>query len=412
MDNVAYVRIFGLLAALGGGLLVGVQRERHKGEHSPVEPAGVRTFAIVALIGAVAAQLGLGAQWLAGAAVTAFGLAAYIRRADRAPGLTTEVALLATCLLGALAVAEAALAAALFVVLAVLLQAKQALHNFTRNVLSERELSDALLLAASVLIVLPLLPDRTFDPYSVLNPRRIWLFAALVMGINAAGYIALRIFGASRGLLLAGFLGGFVSSAATIASMGQRGRATPAVRRTCVAAALLSNVATIAQLSLVLLVTAPTMLARLGPPLAAAGVAAVAAGIQSSIRGGKSSTGEAPSGRPFDITQAVMFALIVAAATFGAALLCVWFGRGGVFVVSTLTGIADIHAAAISLAQVYGGAEPDLFIYALMAAFAANSVMKTIAAASGGRDYAWPVIGGVAAIAATFVATAWMTQLS
>ena len=141
--------------------------------------------------------------------------------------------------------------------LVVLLQTKQALHHFTRNVLSERELSDALVLAASVLIVLPFLPDRAFDPYAVLNPRRIWLFAVFVMAIDPGGYIALRLFGARRGLLLAGFLGGFISSTPTIASMRQRGRETPDVYRACVAASLLSNVATIVQLALVLLVTAP-----------------------------------------------------------------------------------------------------------------------------------------------------------
>lgn len=410
MPNFDYAHVFGLLAALGGGLLVGVQRERHKEEHSPNEPAGVRTFTIVALIGAVAAQLGPGTQWLAGAALTAFGIASYIQRADREPGLTTEVALFATYLLGALAATAAAEAAALFVVLAVLLQTKQALHHFTRKVLSERELSDALLLAASVLIVLPLLPDRTFDPYAVLNLRRIWLFAVLVMGINAAGYIALRIFGTGRGLLLAGFLGGFVSSTATIASMGQRARATPGIRRACVAAALLSNVATIMQLALVLLAAAPAMLDRLGPALAAAGVTTIVIGSLFSLQPSVSSTGDTPAGRPFGLGQAVLFAAIVAAATFAAAALREWFGSSGVILAATAVGFADVHAAAISLAQVHGTAEPNVFAYALAAAFAANSFMKSIAATTGGRGYALPVIGGVMAISAVFLTTTFLTS--
>jgi uncharacterized membrane protein (DUF4010 family) len=339
--------------------------------------------------------------------VTAFAIAAYIPRAQRDPGLTTEVALLATYLLGALAITTAGLAAALFVVLVILLQTKQALHHFTRNVLSERELSDALLLAASVLIVLPLLPDRTFDPFAVLNPRRIWLFAVLIMSINAAGYIALRVLGTRRGLLLAGLLGGFVSSTATIAGMGQRARDTPGIRRACVAAALLSNVATIIQLALVLLVAAPTMLARLSVPLAACAFAAIVVSLFF-FRRGIPTSGEPPPGRPFDLGQAVVFALVIAAATFVAALLREWFGSGGVILAAAATGLADVHAAAISLAQVSAGTDSDGFAFALAAAFAANSVMKGIAASAGGREYALPVIGGVAAISTVFLGAIWL----
>lgn len=409
LDSLNSFQLFGLLAALGGGLLVGVQRERHKGEHSPGEAAGVRTFTVVALIGAVAAYLGATMQWLAGGAVTAFALAGYFQRADRDPGLTTEVALLATYLLSALATTAAGLSAALFVVLVILLQTKQALHRFTRSVLSERELSDALLLAASVLIVLPLLPDRTLDPYSVVNPRRIWLFAVLVMSINAAGYIALRVFGTRRGLLLAGFLGGFISSTATIASMGQRSHDTPSTRRACVAAALLSNVATVVQLALVLLVAAPAILERLATPLVASGVAAMLIASLFFFQRGVSTSGDPPPGTPFSLGQAVLFAFIVAAATFVAAVLREYFGAGGVILAGAATGFADVHAAAISLAQVYAGVDPNGVAYALAAAFAANSAMKGIAATTGGRDYALPVIGGVAMISAIFLGTTWLT---
>jgi uncharacterized membrane protein (DUF4010 family) len=409
VDPFNSTQLFGVLAALGGGLLVGVQRERHKDEHSPSEPAGVRTFTVVALIGAVAAYLGATMQWLTGAAVTAFALAAYLKRADREPGLTTEVALLGTYLLGSLATTSAGLSAALFVVLVILLQTKQALHHFTRNVLSERELGDALLLAASVLIVLPLLPDRTFDPYSVLNPRRIWLFAVFVMSINATGYIALRVFGTRRGLLLAGLLGGFVSSTATIASMGQRAHDTPAIRRACVAAALLSNVATIVQLALILLVAAPAILERLGAPLAASGVAAILIGSLFFFRKGVSTPADLPPGRPFNLGHAVLFAFILAAATFIAAVLRQWIGTGGVILAATATGFADVHAATLSVAQVYAGVDSNDVAYAMAAAFASNSVMKSIAASTGSREYALPVIGGVATIGVIFLGTTWLT---
>ena len=391
-------------------MLVGAQRERHKGEHSPHEPAGVRTFTIVALIGAIASPLGTAVQWLAGAAISAFVVTAYLHRVDREPGLTTEMALLATYLLGSLAMTTYSLAAALFVALAVLLQMKPALHNFTRNVLSERELDDALLLAASVLIVLPMLPDRTFDPYGVLNPRRIWLFAILIMSINAAGYIALRVFGARRGLLLAGFLGGFISSTATIAGMGQRAGAVAGIRPACVAAALLSNVATIAQLAIVLFAAAPAALQRLWPALVAAGGAAIGIAALFFWRGNVSSEwNNQPEGRPFNPAHALLFAAILSGATFLAAVLHGWLGSGGVLLAAAATGFADVHAAAISLAQLSTGANIDVFAYALAVAFAANSAMKCFAASAGGRAYALPVIGGVVAISATLLLVIWTT---
>ena len=410
MDPVAYSQLLGIVAALGGGLLVGIQRERRKDEHSPNEPAGVRTFTIVALIGAAATLLGTGMQWFAGLAVTAFAVAAYTNKLKREPSLTTEIALLATFLLGALSMTASELAAALFVVLAALLQMKHALHYFTKNMLSEQELDDALLLAASVLIVLPLLPDRAFDPFAVLNPRRIWLFAILVMSINASGYIALRAFGGRRGLLLAGFLSGFISSTATIAAMGQRARADPGVRKPCVAAALASNVATSIELTLVLLAAAPEMAGRFGPALLVSGCTAAAGALWFLWRGGASIDEHRPHGRPFHPGQALLFAGILAAATLLAAVLHDWLGRSGIVVAAAATGFADVHAAAISITQFSRNpADASLSSYALVAAFTANSIMKCLVAGAGGRSFAAPVIAGVAVVALTMFGTVWLT---
>lgn len=408
MEGFSYTQMLGILAALGGGLLVGVQRERHKYEHTPSEPAGVRTFALVALIGAVATCLGAGMQWVAGLAVSAFAVTAYAYRAEHEPGLTTEIALLATYLIGALAVSAPPAAAALFVVLVVLLQMKQVLHDFTRNVLSERELGDALLLAASVLIVLPMLPDRTFDPFDVLNPRRIWLFAVMIMCINALGYIALRAFGGRRGLLLTGFIGGFISSTATIAGMGQRARTTPALRASCIGAALLSNVATLIQLALVLLAAAPWLLLLLWRPLLLAGIVAIAAATVFFWRHRSVDEAELPPGRPFNPLQAVLFAGIVSAAAFLAAALRAWIGAGAIVFATAAAGFVDVHAAAISLAQLPAeAAEKFLFAYAMAMAFTANSILKCVAAGTGGRSFAVPIVCGVAAINIALVASVW-----
>ncbi len=414
MNEFATQPVIGLLAALGGGLLVGVERERRKGDGSNREPAGVRTFTLVALLGAIAAQLGQGVVLLSVFSVAVFAVAGYLRRIEYDPGLTTEIALLATLLLGVLAMSTAGLASGLFVALAILLQSKQALHHFTRQVLSERELDDALVLAASVLIVLPLLPDVAIDPLDVINPRKLWLFAVLVMTINALGYIALRALGNSRGFALAGFLGGFVSSAATIAGMGQRAASDPTLRSACIAAALLSNVATMIQLALILLAVSPDLLRHIALPLFMATITAVliAARFVWHSHGTEQKNAQGPQGRPFALLQAITFAAIVTSALLVAAVLRLWFGESGVFVAATAAGFADVHAAAVTVGQLVR--DNNLGIveasFALAAAFTANSLVKCGAAWMGGAGYAWPVMGGVATINAVLAAAIWLSR--
>jgi uncharacterized membrane protein (DUF4010 family) len=409
------IPLSGFLAALGGGLLVGIERERSKGESPERAAAGVRTFTLAALAGAVGALLGPVALALAGLAVIALVFAGYQVSRHDDPGLTTELALVLVFLLGAEAVQSAQLAAALFVLLAVLLASKQALHRFTRQVLSNAELADLLLLAASALIVLPLLPDRAIDPFGVLNPRKLWLLVVLVMAINAAGYIALRVAGGNRGLLLAGLLGGFVSSTATIGGMGQRARALPALRRSAVAGALLSNVATVIQLGLILAALAPALLRAFAPALVAAGVVAalVALAFALRARNERHDDGSMPAAtRPFDLRHALLFATIVGVALLLSAALNAWIGAGGVFAAAAASGLADVHAAAVSIGQLAATATIPLADarLALAVAFVTNSVMKCVAAfGGGGADYARALVGGVLLIDVALVAALWLS---
>ena len=399
-----------LLAAIGGGLLVGVERERSHAGSSVRVAAGVRTFTLAALMGAVSAMLGSVGLVLGAIAVIAFALTGYRASRHDDPGLTSELALVLTFLLGAQALSTPQLAAGLFVVLACLLAAKPMLHRFTRQVLSDAELADLLLLAASALIVLSLLPDRTMGPYNVLNPRTLWLLVVLVMAINAAGYVALRVVGGSRGMLLAGLIGGFVSSTATIGGMGQRARETPALRRSAVAAGLLSNVATVIQLALILAALSPSLLRAFSAPLVAAGLAATAVAAALTWHARRDAEVEAPAiapTRPFDLAHALIFAAIVSLALLAAAALKDWIGDSGVLAAAAVSGLADVHAAAVSVGQL--AATDNIALAdaarALAAAFIANSGMKCIAAfGGGGAGYARSVFIGMLLIDAALVA--------
>jgi uncharacterized membrane protein (DUF4010 family) len=400
--------LYGLLAALGGGLIVGIERERSKGTGPERGAIGARTCLLAALAGTVCALLGNVAIALGGAAIAVLASLAYLHSRARDPGLTSEVAFVLVYLLGALAATQAQLAAGLFVLTALVLASKPWLHRFTRQSLTGTELDDLLLLAASALIVLPLLPDRAIDPFGVLNPRRLWLLVVLVMAINAAGYVALRTFGARRGLLLAGFLGGFVSSTATIGSMGQRAVAMPQARGAAIAAALLSNIPTVVQIGVILAATAPSLLVVLAPALASAGfVAAVLAAV--SVARARASDHEAPAStasRPFDLRHALLFAAIVAAALLLSAALHAWIGDRGALLAAAATGLADVHAASVSIGQLAATATLPLPQAALgvALAFVANSFVKCVAAlAMGGAAFARPLVLGVLAIDAALL---------
>lgn len=409
------IDLAGLLAALGGGLLVGTERERRREESAVELPAGIRTCALIALCGALAAILGIAAIVVAGSAVVAFVMASYWHSRERDPGLTTEFALLATFLVGVLAMSHARIAAALFVLLTIILASKESLHRFTRQVLSRGELNNALLLAASALIVLPLLPNRPVDPLAVLNPRKLWLYAVLVMTINAAGHVALRAFGSRRGLFVAGLLGGFVSSAATIAGMGQRASSNASLRRGCVAAALLSNVATVVQLALILGVVAPQLLLHLAWPLSIAAAVAIALGGAATLhaRGTARDVADSPDGNAFALHQALLFALMVALALFAAALLNRFVGIGGVYGTAALTGLADVHAAAVAVGQLANETHLGQIeaVRALAIAFSANSAVKCAGSAFGGAGYAIPVCAGIVLLNIAFVTTALMIPM-
>lgn len=402
----------GLLVSLGIGLLVGIERERNKGEGATRRAAGVRTFALIALAGSLAALLGDVGLAVGGGFVALAALASYRHSRRMDPGLTTEVAMLVVFLIGVLAMREVVLAAGIGVAVAILLAAKSRLHHFVGQVLSADELHDGLLLAAAAAIVLPLLPDRAIDPWHVLNPRQLWTLAVIVMAINAAGHVALRMFGVRRGLLLAGFAGGFVSSTATIASLGSRAKQAPALTTACANAALLSNVSTVVQLALLTGLLAPGLLRALAVPLLAAGVAIVVFAAVAGWRGLRDATdGGVAIGRPFQPRHALVFVAVVASVMLLSAVMLQWLGPAALNATLAVSGIADVHAAALGAARLVavGRIDAAAAVPAVLAAFATNSASKLVFAfVSGGRRYGLRLLPGIVLMVAAFAVAAWL----
>ena len=366
--------------ALGIGLVIGAERERRKGEGPTRSPAGIRTFTVASLTGAISVIVG-GQTLLAiaTAGVILLTAAAYWRGHDADPGLTTEIALIVTTLLGGLSMQRPALAAGLAVAVATLLVVRSRLHHFVRSVLTEDELRDGLILAVATLVVLPLLPDRSVGPYGALNPHSIWLLVILVMAISAAGYLAVRIVGVRFGLPLAGLASGFISSTATIGAMGVRAAEKPDVLAAAVAAAVLSTVATIVQMALVIAATSMTTLRALSASMTFAGLAAVLYGTVFTVRAMRQQAeGEAERGRAISFRTAVTFTLMLSGILVASAALREWFGETGIVMATALVGFIDTHSAAISVASLVASGKMSAAdaVAPILAGLATNTIKQ------------------------------------
>ncbi len=378
------------LSSLAIGLLVGLERERsHRGQAG--QAYGIRTFALLALVGTLGAEAGPVVVGVALAGVVALLVVGYRRTSEADPGTTTEVTAMATFLLGVLCYHDAALAAGIAILVVALLMSKARLHRFVSDALSDAELQDAIKFLVGAFVILPLLPRRGVGPYGVFNPSRIWLFVVVLTGISWVGYIAVRLLGARRGLLATGLASGFVSATAATAAMGRASR-TPATFPSALAGAQIASVVTYVELVAIMAVASPTLAWRLVAP---ALVGALALGTVSIVGGrGASSPG---ASEPATATRVVTLtpALVLAAILTAAPLVARWgvqvFGARGAVVAVGAAGLADAHGGSLSAATLFakGAIDVDVALVAIGAAITANTLVKCVVAyVAGGRRFA------------------------
>jgi uncharacterized membrane protein (DUF4010 family) len=388
--------------ALGCGLLIGVERERRKGSGPQRQYAGVRTFALVALLGAGVQALAQPLLMLAAALLVAgLSIVSYWRDRSGDPGVTTEIALFVTFLLGAMAVHRPTFAAAGAVVVASLLAARITLQRFSTKTLTEHEFHSALVLAAAALIVLPLTPNQPQSWLGGVNLYTVWQLVVVLMLVQSVGHVALRLFGPRLGLPLSGLVSGFVSSTATVAAMGTRAKQQPALTMACVCGALLSTVSTSLQIALIGLVIQPSLLQILAPAL---GCALLASLVVSAAAFRRSELPHEPlPDRPaFSLWQSIGLALLLTAASSVVAWAQTWYGQSAMYVTATLAGFADAHAAAAAVMSLVAqnASQSALLLPAVLLAFTSNTISKIVMAyVAGGWRYGSLVTGGLVAVA-------------
>lgn len=398
------------LVALAIGLLLGLERERSHNNRKL--PAGSRSFALLSLVGAIAASFN---QWTVLGGLVGIGALlglAYFRTSTKDPGTTTLFAAVVAYLLGAVAYTRPTVAVALAVVVAGLLVSKTRLHRFAREIVSDVELEDAIKFFVVAFVILPLLPNRPLGPFGVLNPEKVWLLVVLLTGIGWVGYIGVRALGPERGLLVTGLAGGFVSATATTASMGRLGRTAPSLRAP-LASALLASLATFVQLLVVIGLVDVEVLRRLWPPVVAS--ALVLIGVAAFVYRGGTRVQQPNAGqddpatteetRPFTLRPALVLAAVL---TF-ALLVGRWgaeaLGPQGLVLATFAAGLADAHAGAVAAASLAakGDVTVDTALVAIGAALGSNLLVKMVLAfTAGGRRFGLGFLAATAAAALVF----------
>lgn len=400
-----------LLIALGLGLLVGMQRERAR-----KRIAGVRTFALITVLGALSAMLaGEGDGWVLGASILALaamlflGQMARLQTGRATPGITTEIAALVMFAVGALlgrGFTVLGIAAAGGV--AVLLQWKGTLHRLAWNIREEdaRAVTRLVLIG---LVILPALPNESYGPYDVINPFKIWLMVVLIVGISLSAYVASQVLGARAGTLLGGVLGGLISSTATTVSYARHARDRPETSAIAAVIIVIASTVVFGRVLFEIAVVAPGIFWQAAPPLVWMAVYMALISAVAFFFTRRQTIEVAKHAPPSNLVAAIVFGLLYAVVLFGVAVARRHFGDAGLYTVAFVSGLTDMDAITISSAQMIqaGRVSPETGWRLILVGALSNILFKAVAVAFlGSRQlagrvavlFALSMAGGIALI--------------
>jgi uncharacterized membrane protein (DUF4010 family) len=406
------------MLSLALGLMIGIERERSFTGSERHVAFGARTFTLIALLGSLAAYLGApGLSVVLGSFTAAIAIAAYLRPTPGSrndAGTTTEVAAVLSFALGFLTQGEPKLAAMLGVIVVGVLWLKPRIHAFAHQGLNDQEVNAALVFLVIALVVLPLLPNHPIDPWGIANPSKLWLLFVLIAGVGFAGYIAVRALGPTRGLAVAGFFAGLVSSTAATLSLSRRAKAEPALAGPLATGIVLANVASAISQLLIVAVADPALLQDaaflIGAPIAVGAIGAVIAAWIFARQHRPPQDAKFGLTNPLDLKPAFVMAAMFAVVLIASAVAGRVFGSRGVTVTAAIAGTNDVHAATLAAATLSaaGSIIHTEALLAILIAFVVNMAVKlTIAGFSGGLRLflivAPPLLGMAGAAVAAFL---------
>lgn len=395
--------------SIGIGLLIGLERQRQ----SDIK-AGLRTFALVGLLGCLCALLAQATDsgWILAAgmlAIAAMMIAANVSDPldTGDPGTTSVVALMICYALGAVVwFGHASTAVTLAITTTVLLYFKEQLHGISKS-LTHVDLLSMLQFGVLALVILPILPDHDFGPYLALNPHNIWWMVVLISGVSLAGYTALRLIGARHGAALIGLFGGFASSTATTMIFARHARSDADLARAAMVVILLANVVVMVRLGVVSLAVAPNIAAQLFAVLGCG----IALGVLATLWGWRqlAGGGELPMPNitnPTEIKTALTFGGLYALILVLSAWLQDIAGNRGIYLLALASGLTDVDAITLSSLRMFGMDKLSAAqtITAITLATLSNLVFKTgLVVIIGGAALARRTLPGLGAIAVGLV---------
>ncbi len=395
----------GLIAALAVGLVIGLERGWHDRElPEGGRVAGLRTFALTGLLGGVLGHLQpeFGPWPLLGAllGLSLLLTVSYTRAATLSGNLsaTTAVAMLLTLVLGAFAAhGDITLALAASVIVAVLLDLKPTLHGWLR-LIEHRELTASLQLLVLSVVVLPYLPNVGLGPYGALNPYQLWWAVILIAGLSLAGHFAMRFTGAQRGILWTGLLGGLASSTAATLALARYTRQQPAMVSAATSGMMAACGVMFFRMAVLIGVIEPVLLSTFGIALVVSGLLLLSMALWRWHRMAGDTRNEhtVEAMAPFDLGTALGFAGFLAVMAVMVPAAKQWLGNYGIYVLSTVSGLADVDAILISLARLHGAGDvaTGTAAVALGLATLANMLTKSgIAWTTGGSQVGKTVVG-------------------
>jgi uncharacterized membrane protein (DUF4010 family) len=417
----AYEPFVSLGLALAAGFLIGIERQQSAPDPSAGGEGflgGARTHPLFALVGAVAMLLarvhGVTVLLAAFAAVMTFLAISYsadVRKGDR--GLTSEAAFLLSFLLGALALSEGVIApisrkifvvSSIAVVATLLLSIKPVLHSLIQQSTKDDIFALLKFLIVAV-VVLPLLPDQTFGPLEVLNPRHIGFMVVLIAGIGFVGYLASRLLGAGRGLAVTGFVGGLASSTAVTLSMSERAKAEPSLAASCALAVVLASSMMFARVVVAASAVNRDLVPLLVVPMAAMAAGGVGAMLVMFLRAPRvaGAAAEVRFTNPFELTSALKFAALYTVVLVGAKAATQYLGTGGTYLAGLLAGSTDVDTVTLSMSQLSASGQVPREVAAttiILGAFSNTLVKAGLAVVIGGWAFGRKVLAAFAAMIA------------
>lgn len=404
--------IWSFLVATLLGLLIGLERER---EQLGSIFAGVRTFALFALFGAVTGQLAqLTNLLLAVVGLAVLGLLILIgywrSSVGEKIGGTSEVAAFVTFGLGLLAgYDQLVVALAGAVLTTAVLSLKDELHALA-GAITRADLYAIVQFAAVSLVILPLVPDDNLGPWEVWNPRTIWLLVVLISGISFVGYLSAKVIGAKRGIGLSGLLGGMASSTAVTLSFSERSKANPDLSLMLAVGVLGASAVMVLRLLILLGIVQPNLIAPLLLPFGALFIITTIGGALVYRLSRRQTVADVQLNNPFELKTALTFALLFALILLAARAAQEFFGASGLYLASLLAGLTQLDAITLTLGQEVGrGLEVTVAVRAMAVALAGNSLFKAgLALTLGSRPFGRAILPTLLLAAAACVATAWL----